>query len=94
MILVVIHNVFNALLCPTAFSLSNGLRAAGDVKFNMYSAIFSTVICRVVFSVILGQWLGLGVIGIALAMAGDWAVKAAFTIWRYHSEKWKNFQVI
>lgn len=94
MILVVIHNVFNALLCPTAFSLSNGLRAAGDVKFNMYSAIFSTVICRVVFSVILGQWLGLGVIGIALAMAGDWAVKAALTIWRYHSEKWKNFQVI
>lgn len=47
-IIVLIHNIFNALLCPVGFSLSNGLRVAGDVKFNMYAAIFSTVICRVV----------------------------------------------
>lgn len=26
MILVLLHNVFNALLCPVAFSVSNGLR--------------------------------------------------------------------
>ena len=93
-ILVIIHNVFNALFCPTAFSLSNGLRAAGDVKCTMYSAIFSTVICRVVLSILFGIVFNMGVIGIALAMAGDWAIKAFLTWIRYRSQKWKQFQVI
>lgn len=93
-IIVLIHNVFNALLCPVGFSLSNGLRAAGDVKFNMYSAIFSTVICRVVLSILFGVVWNMGVIGITLAMVGDWAVKTALTVWRYHSGKWKEFKVI
>ena len=93
-ILVIIHNVFNALFCPTAFSLSNGLRAAGDIRYTMFSAIFSTVVVRVIFSIILGLWLNMGVIGIALAMALDWGVKALLTITRYYSKKWQNFQVI
>ena len=93
-IIVLIHNIFNALLCPVGFSLSNGLRAAGDVKFNMYSAIFSTVICRVVLSILFGVVWNMGVIGITLAMVGDWAVKTALTVWRYHSGKWKEFKVI
>lgn len=93
-IIVLIHNIFNALLCPVGFSLSNGLRAAGDVKFNMYSAIFSTVICRVVLSILFGVVWNMGVIGITLAMVGDWAVKTALTVWRYHSRKWKEFKVI
>ena len=93
-ILVIIHNVFNALFCPTAFSLSNGLRAAGDIRYTMFSAIFSTVVVRVIFSIILGLWLNMGVIGIALAMAIDWGVKALLTITRYYSKKWQNFQVI
>lgn len=93
-ILVIIHNVFNATLCPLAFSLSNGLRAAGDIKFTMYSSIFATVIIRVLFSVILGLWLQMGVIGIALAMAIDWLVKAVLMWYRYRSMKWQNFKVI
>lgn len=34
-LLVLIHNVGNLLLCPLAFSLSNGLRAAGDIRYTM-----------------------------------------------------------
>ncbi|MBS5115168.1 MAG: MATE family efflux transporter [Erysipelotrichaceae bacterium] len=93
-ILVFIHNAFNIITCPYSFSLSNGLRAAGDIKFTMYSSIFSTVICRVIFSVILGLWLNMGVIGIALAMGIDWTIKAALIIVRYRSGKWKHFKVI
>ena len=60
----------------------------------MFSAIFSTVVVRVIFSIILGLWLNMGVIGIALAMAIDWGVKALLTITRYYSKKWQYFQVI
>ena len=77
-----------------AFSLSNGLRAAGDIKFTMYASIFATVVCRVIFSILLGVWMDLGVIGICLAMVGDWLVKVALILVRYRSRKWTKFQVI
>lgn len=93
-ILVLIHSVFNVLLCPVAFSLSNGLRAAGDIKFTMYASIFATVVCRVFFSVLFGIWLDMGVIGICIAMVGDWFVKTLLIMTRYRSFKWTGFQVI
>ncbi len=93
-LLCLIHNVFNALLCPVAFALPNALRAAGDVKYAMYSSLFSTIVCRILLSIILGIMLNLGVIGIALAMAGDWAIKTMLILRRFISGKWKEFQVV
>lgn len=93
-ILVFIHNAFNIITCPLSFSLSNGLRAAGDIKFTMYASIFSTVICRVIFSIIFGLWMNMGVIGIALAMGVDWSIKAVLIMVRYRGGQWRNFQVI
>lgn len=93
-ILVLLHNVFNAAFCPVAFSVSNGMRAAGDVKYTMYASIFSTVICRVVFSVLFGVVMNMGVIGITLAMIADWTIHAVLILLRYRSGKWKTFQVI
>lgn len=93
-LLVLIHNIFCALFSPSAFALSNGLRAAGDIKYTMYSAIFSTCVCRVAFSILFGIVFNMGVIGIAFAMACDWGIKAALTIYRYKSQKWKNFKII
>ena len=74
-VLILIHNIFNALFYPLSGALSNGLRAAGDVKFTMYVSIFSTIFCRVVFSVIFGIWMNLGVIGVAFAMCLDWGLR-------------------
>ena len=94
LLLVLIHSVFNVALCPVAFSLSNGLRAAGDIRFTMYASIFATVVCRVVFSIVFGVWMNLGVIGICLAMVGDWLVKALLILVRYRNGKWTGFRVI
>lgn len=92
--LIVLHNLFNALLAPCAFPLSSGLRAAGDVKFTMFAAIFSTVVCRVAFLVLFGIVLGMGVVGVTIAMVIDWCVKAALIFRRYRSRKWPQFRVI
>ncbi len=92
--LVLIHNVFNAVAFPFSGALSNGLRAAGDVKFTMYVSVISTVAGRLFLSYLLGIVLQMGVIGIAVAMVCDWVIRAAIFIWRQKSGKWKAFEVI
>ena len=93
LIIVVIHNAFSATVQPIG-NMSVGLRAAGDVRFTMYTSIFCTVICRVALSFLLGLWMGLGVVGIAWAMVLDWTIKMCIILYRYKSGKWKNFRVI
>lgn len=92
--LVLIHNVFNAAAFPFSGALSNGLRAAGDVKFTMYVSIASTILGRLLLSYLLGITLRMGVIGIAAAMVCDWSIRAVIFLWRQKSGKWKDFQVI
>lgn len=93
-LLVLIHNLFNAIAYPFSDALSNGLRAAGDVKFTMYVSILSTIAVRLLLSWVLGIVLQMGVIGIAEAMVCDWVLRAVIFFWRQKSGKWKNFRVI
>lgn len=92
--LVLIHNLFNAITYPFSGALSNGLRAAGDVKFTMYVSVLSTIAVRLLLSWILGVVLQMGVIGIAIAMVSDWTIRAIIFYRRQRSGKWKTFQVI
>lgn len=93
-LLVLIHNLFNATAYPYSGALSNGLRAAGDVKFTMYVSIISTIAVRLLLSWFFGIILKMGVIGIAIAMVCDWIIRALIFFWRQKSGKWKAFQVI
>lgn len=93
-ILVLIHNVFNAAAYPFSGALSNGLRAAGDVKFTMYVSVISTIGVRLVLSWFFGIVLQTGVTGIAAAMVCDWMVRAVIFWRRQKSGKWKTFRVI
>lgn len=92
--LVLVHNVFNAVAFPFSGALSNGLRAAGDVKFTMVVSVGSTLALRLFLSWLLGIVFDMGVIGIAIAMVCDWVFRAVVFFLRLKSGKWKNFQVI
>lgn len=92
--LVIINNIFNGLAYPFAGSLSNGLRAAGDIKFTMIVSITLTIFARLFFSALFGMWLKMGVIGVAIGMSMDLVFKAVIFIYRYKSQKWTKFQII
>lgn len=92
--LVLIHNLFNAIAYSFSGALSNGLRAAGDVKFTMYVSVISTIAVRLLLSWFLGVVLQMGVIGIAIAMVCDWIIRAVIFFWRQKSGRWKTFRVI
>ena len=90
-ILVLIHNGCALLIWPLSFTLPNVLKASNDVRFTMVVSIFSMWMFRIVFSFIIGSWLGLGAIGVWIAMVMDWIFRAACFIWRYLSGKWKKY---
>ncbi|UTY40549.1 MATE family efflux transporter [Allocoprobacillus halotolerans] len=93
-ILVFIHNIFNTVAFPFSGPLSNGLRAAGDVKYTMIVSIASTVLGRLIFSFIFALGFNMGVIGIAFAMCLDWTIRAIIFYVRFRSNKWTQFKVI
>lgn len=93
-LLVLIHNIFNAVAFTFADPLGKGLRATGDVKFTTATSLFTTIGVRLIFSMIFGIWLNLGVIGIAFAMCLDWSVRGIIFWWRFKQGKWKIFKVI
>lgn len=92
-LLVLIHNIFNAVAFTFADPLGKGLRATGDVKFTTATSLFTTIGVRLIFSMIFGIWLNLGVIGIAFAMCLDWSVRGIIFWWRFKQGKWKTFKV-
>lgn len=93
-LLVLIHNIFNAFAFPFADPLGKGLRATGDVRFTTYTSLFTTLVVRLVFSVYFGIVLDMGVVGIACAMCLDWAVRGVIFWYRFRRNKWRQFKVI
>ena len=93
-IIVIIHNIFAALVQPFAMPLSAGLRAAGDVRFTFWSSLLCTVAVRTILSFVLALRAQLGIIGIAWAMVLDWSLKALLDILRFRSGKWKRHRLI
>lgn len=93
-ILINMHNILGCLLHPTSFVLANGIRAAGDVKFTMYTGIGSMIVFRLGSAVLFGIVLQLGVIGVWIAMGMDWLCRSILFVFRFRSGKWKNYRAI
>ena len=88
------HCLTAAVLWPAAFTLPNGLRAAGDVKFTMLVSVFSMWTFRIGFSFLIGKYWGFGVLGVWTAMYIDWVFRIALFVWRVVSGKWKNHRMV
>lgn len=84
------HGFFGMLLWPLAFTLPQALRAAGDTRFTMVVSSVSMWTMRVGFGVLLGRYLGFGVLGIWMAMFVDWILRIAFFLPRFHGHRWET----
>ncbi len=93
-ILILIHNGIAIFLWPTAFTMPNALRAAGDVKFCMIVSVFSMIAFRILFSVVFGTWFGLGIIGVWIAMVMDWIFRASVFTIRLSQGRWLEYKII
>ena len=87
--IIIYHAAFSVLLWPLSFTLPNTLRAANDVGYCMWVAIASMWIFRIGFSYVLAQYLGLGLLGVWMAMTTDWFVRVISFTLRYRGHKWE-----
>lgn len=86
--LIIYHTILCAIIWPLAFTLPNALRAASDAKFTMVISIASMWVWRILFAYVLGDLLGLGVLGVWIAMTIDWAFRAGCFLVRFQKNKW------
>ena len=97
--LLIIHSITAAIIWPTAFTIPHSFRAASDVRFPLIISATSMWIFRVASSFFLAlpevtifgltiPGLGLGVLGVWIAMFLDWLFRAVIYAFRYFKGKW------
>lgn len=89
-LLVRIHACFGILMWPLSFVLPNALRAANDVRFTMAVSILSMAVWRLGFSYVLGVQMGMGAVGVWIAMVIDWVCRVLCFVLRFRSGVWKS----
>lgn len=82
------------LLIAGSLTIPAGLRAGGDGVFASVAALGSVWCVRVTFSWLFAGVLGLGVVGINLAMVLDWAVRNLLFRRRLKGEAWYSHRLI
>lgn len=93
-LILLINAVIQVPLWPISFILPSALRAAGDSKFTSITSMLTMWLFRVVLGYVLGITLGLGILGVWLAMNCEWGVRGAIFLWRFRGKKWYEHKLI
>ena len=98
--LILWHITMSSLIWPIGFMLPSAFRASGDVRFPMVTSISCMWIFRIcsayflalesvnVFGLFTVPGLGMGIIGVWVAMFIDWIVRTFIYIFHYLRDKW------
>ena len=91
---VIITGIAHPFMHPIGFTLPSVFRAAGDGLYCTLSTLAIMWIVRVFGGYVLGVWLGMGVMGVWIAMVLDWVVRCVMFPIRFRGEKWLKHKVI
>jgi Na+-driven multidrug efflux pump len=98
--LLLMHAAVGAVLWPVGFILPHVFRSAGDVRLTAIISPLSIWVFRVALGYVLAletvsvfglfsfAGVGMGVMGVWVAMTVDWVARTALFLWRFLSEKW------
>jgi Na+-driven multidrug efflux pump len=89
-----VHCISMVIAWPMSFALPNALRAAGDARYVMIIASLSMWVVRVSAAYLLTYPLGIGPLGVWLAMGGDFLFRGSFYFFRWRRGTWQNKAVI
>ena len=86
--------VMRVLFWPCAFTLPNGLRAAGDVSYAMLVSTLSMWLFRVALCWGLCRYTPVGLWGVWFGWTGDWVVRTVCFVRRFRGDKWLDHDVL
>jgi Na+-driven multidrug efflux pump len=89
-----IHCISMIIGWPMSFALPNALRAAGDARYVMWVASISMWTVRVSAAYLLTYTLGMGPVGVWLAMGADFIVRGVCYFTRWIRGKWQTKNVL
>jgi putative MATE family efflux protein len=89
-----VHCISMSIGWVMSFALPSALRAAGDARYVMYVAAISMWVVRVSLAYILVFPIGLGPLGVWLAMGADFASRSILYLTRWRGGKWQTKRVI
>ncbi len=84
------HGISAVVIWPLSFTLPSTFRASGDARACMLISMASMWLFRIVFSYVLGEYMGMGVFGVWVAMVIDWVFRALCFGVRYYTGGWKK----
>ena len=76
-------------LMAIEFAIGGALRGAGDTRFPLISTVLGLLVMRCGIAA-LATWMGLPVVYVYAALIGDYCLKGALLIWRFHQGRWKT----
>ncbi len=82
------------LIWPKAFTLPNGLRAAGDVAYTMWISTISMWAFRVALSWGLCRYTAIGLWGVWIGWCTDWLVRNVCFRLRFRGNQWLDHSVL
>ncbi len=71
------------------FTLSGSLRGAGDTRWPLFASLLGTYAVRLPLSAILGYTLGLGIIGVWIALPVEYYLRSVIIVQRFTRGAWK-----
>ncbi|MDR0600905.1 MAG: MATE family efflux transporter [Treponema sp.] len=89
-----VHCISMMIGWPMSFALPNALRAAGDARYVMIVASVSMWTVRVSAAYLLSYTLGIGPLGVWLAMGADFISRGACYLYRWLRGTWQEKKVI
>ena len=92
--LLLLLSVGKLTLWVGAFTLPQGMRAAGDVRFAAVVSAMSMWVFRVVLCMVLCRGFGVGLFGVWIAWLCDWLCRMVVYAVRFHSGRWAGHQVL
>lgn len=86
--IILFYGINAIIIWPLAFTLTNTLRAANDVRYAMLVSIGSMWIVRIGLGIFFAKTLNIGMFGAWMGMICDWYVRSIFFIQRFKGTKW------
>ena len=76
-------------LLAVEFTIGGALRGAGDTRFPLYATILGLLVMRCGLASI-ATYMGLPVVFVYASLIGDYLLKGAMLLWRFHRGRWKT----